>query len=52
MVLNTLEYASGRSQAAVKAPTAPLLAPPMALSFPDFDKMITLPSVVLSFNFW
>ena len=50
MAVNTLENASGRSQAAVKAQTAPLLAPPIALSLPIFESIIALPSVVFFFS--
>ena len=42
--LKTRRNASGRSQAAVKAQIAPLLAPPMARSLPSRDSLIGRPS--------
>ena len=46
MALKTRRNESGRSQAAVKAQIAPLLAPPMARSFGSFESRIGRPSAV------
>ena len=43
-------FSLGRSHAAVKAQTAPLLDPPMARSLPFFDKCIARPSLVFCFS--
>ena len=44
IALKTRRKASGRSQAAVNAQIAPLLAPPMQRSLPSFDSRIGRPS--------
>src|SRR5688500_11626690 len=46
-LLNTRLNASDRSQAAVKAQIAPLLEPPIARSFADFESLIARPSLVV-----
>ena len=47
MALKTRRNESGRSQAAVKAQIAPLLAPAMARSFGSFESRIGRPSAAV-----